>query len=230
MLEVENLYVTRARSLAIPENMFYRVFPVVSREGEVQVPDAAAFTAAVDGTITSSGHPLPDGTRLLLSTTETLPDGLVVNMFYYVINAAEDTFKLATTPGGTAVEIADTGTGTHTWQDASRNDQAFGWLAHEIQTIRACRISVDPTTTDFNVTNQTPYALFRTDGYDNRSNPGYVQFYADAETAMATLSTGSGWKVLLPGQPVVVYGKDMHRLRVAATTAVVVTVEPLERI
>jgi len=76
---------------------------------------AADFTAAVTDIITSAAHGLQNGNMVQLTTTDTLPAGLAVSTNYYVINTATNTFKLSATPGGSAVDITDTGTGTHTF-------------------------------------------------------------------------------------------------------------------
>jgi len=58
------------------------------------------------------------GTRVRLTTTTTLPAGLSLATDYYVIKVTDSTFKLATTyanaVAGTAINITDAGTGTHT--------------------------------------------------------------------------------------------------------------------
>lgn len=58
------------------------------------------------------------GTRVRLTTTTTLPGGLALATDYYVIKVTDSTFKLATSYAnaiaGTAINITDAGTGTHT--------------------------------------------------------------------------------------------------------------------
>lgn len=58
------------------------------------------------------------GTRVQLTTTTTLPAGLSLATNYFVIKVTDSTFKLATTYAnaiaGTAINITDAGTGTHT--------------------------------------------------------------------------------------------------------------------
>lgn len=58
------------------------------------------------------------GTRVQLTTTTTLPAGLALATDYYVIRVTDSTFKLATSYAnaiaGTAINITDAGTGTHT--------------------------------------------------------------------------------------------------------------------
>jgi len=67
-------------------------------------------------TITETAHGLPDYTRVQLSNSGgALPAGLSATQTYFVRDAAANTFKLATTPGGAVVDItAAAGTGTHT--------------------------------------------------------------------------------------------------------------------
>lgn len=58
------------------------------------------------------------GTRVRLTTTTTLPAGLALATDYYVIKLSDTTFSLATSYAnaiaGTAINITDAGTGTHT--------------------------------------------------------------------------------------------------------------------
>lgn len=76
----------------------------------------ATFTAnASTDVITASAHGLSNGNRLLLDSTTTLPAGLSKNTVYYVISVTTNTFKVSTTAGGSAVDITDTGTGTHSF-------------------------------------------------------------------------------------------------------------------
>lgn len=76
------------------------------------------FTAATTDICTATAHGLKTGDRVRLTTTTTLPAGLAASTTYYVIRLTADTFKLATTDAnataGTAVDVTDTGDGTHT--------------------------------------------------------------------------------------------------------------------
>ncbi|MEY3471381.1 MAG: phage tail collar domain, partial [Chloroflexota bacterium] len=49
-----------------------------------------------------------------LQTTGALPTNLVANTTYYVVSAAANTFQLASTRGGTAINTSGTQSGTHT--------------------------------------------------------------------------------------------------------------------
>lgn len=94
----------------------------------------ANFTAATTDICTSTAHGLKNGDMMVLSTTDTLPAGLAINTVYWVIEASTNTFKLSaspvphyttydTQPPAPAVNITDTGTGTHTFtmHDIGRN-------------------------------------------------------------------------------------------------------------
>lgn len=93
-------------------------------------PTLAAFnnTTAVAGTvITSTAHGLPNGTRVnLANTSGTMNAGLDVATDYYIVNATTDTFGLAATPGGAAINASDaTGTTTVTWFPEEVGAQRF---------------------------------------------------------------------------------------------------------
>ena len=77
------------------------------------------FTGAADDLLTAANHGLTTGQTIVFSTTAAdLPDPLVVGTTYYVIGVSVDTYKVATSLAdaiaGTAVNIADAGSGTHT--------------------------------------------------------------------------------------------------------------------
>lgn len=80
------------------------------------------FTAAADDICTAVAHGLLTGDGpFQLTTTVTLPAGLSLATNYWVIRLDDDTFSLATSLAlalaGTAVDITDAGTGTHTISD-----------------------------------------------------------------------------------------------------------------
>lgn len=77
-----------------------------------------AFTAdASTDKLTSAAHGLANGDRVLLATTAAdLPAPLAAGTVYYVVSSATNDFKLATTSGGSAINLTDAGTGTHYWQ------------------------------------------------------------------------------------------------------------------
>jgi len=72
-----------------------------------------AITIASPGVITKQNHGLVNDQRISFITTGTLPTGISVDTYYYVIYVDEDTFRIASTSGGTAINTSGTQSGTH---------------------------------------------------------------------------------------------------------------------
>lgn len=72
---------------------------------------ARNYATNADDTLTNNGHGFADGTRVLVDVAAA--QGALVDGIYYVRDSTTNTFKLATTPGGTAVDVSVSGTGTH---------------------------------------------------------------------------------------------------------------------
>jgi hypothetical protein len=79
-----------------------------------KVSDAVFTVTAATDLVTSAAHGFTGGELVQLTTATTLPAGLSLATNYYVINPTTDTFQLSVAPGGSAVDITDTGTGAHT--------------------------------------------------------------------------------------------------------------------
>lgn len=80
-------------------------------------PASGNFTAnaTTDIITTSAPHGQAVNNRLSLSTTGTLPAGLSSTLYVQdVVSTTE--LKVSATPGGTAINITTTGTGTHAWR------------------------------------------------------------------------------------------------------------------
>lgn len=96
-------------------------------------------------TATDNGVLTDTGTEVTFSTTDTLPAGLSASTVYYLIYQSSTTFKIATSLAnalaGTAVDITDTGTGTHTMSIKTR----FQALPHDIDLIESVMVRVDDT-------------------------------------------------------------------------------------
>lgn len=72
------------------------------------------ITIASPGVVTWNAHPLGNGDPVRLQTTGALPTGLTANTTYYVVNKATNTFQLAASRGGTAINTSGTQSGIHT--------------------------------------------------------------------------------------------------------------------
>lgn len=116
---------------------------------------AAPFTADADtDTFTSAGHGLSDGDRVPLDNSGgALPAGLDAGTSYYIINRTADTFQLATSEGGAAVGITDTGSGTHFVGQMPREVKAALFLltAHLYETREAVNVGNIVTEVPFGV-------------------------------------------------------------------------------
>ncbi len=64
---------------------------------------------------------LANGDPIIFTSSGTLPTELVSGRPYFVVNAATDSFAVASTPGGTALSIITEGSGTHTAREALEN-------------------------------------------------------------------------------------------------------------
>ena len=83
------------------------------------VAPSSTFTAAVTDICTAASTiVIETGIEVTVSSATTLPAGLVASTRYFMIYESATTFKLATSYAaalaGTAIDITDTGTGTHT--------------------------------------------------------------------------------------------------------------------
>jgi hypothetical protein len=109
----------------LPGHIDAALFDGETAEDFEEVFFAKTFTAnpATD-TMTSVLHGFLAGARItLLNTGGQLPAGLNLNSEYYVITVAPNTFQLARTSGGAAIDITDSGTGTH----KARHDPSVYW-------------------------------------------------------------------------------------------------------
>lgn len=119
-----------------------REFPNFAAAGSTTPADT--FTAATSDVVTPTSQTKPNGRfefnngdRVRLTTSGTLPAALALATDYYVILATATTLKLSATLGGSAVDITDTGTGTHTMTRAE-NLNAFSFEK------RAIHIAIRP--------------------------------------------------------------------------------------
>ncbi len=72
------------------------------------------ITVASPAVVTWTAHGLSNGWPVQFSTTGALPTGLVAGTTYYVLGAATNTFQLAATPAGTAINTSGSQSGTQT--------------------------------------------------------------------------------------------------------------------
>jgi hypothetical protein len=86
---------------------------------DTSVEDSTQTVTADAGadTLTHTAHELEDGETVTFSNSGgALPGGLSASVLYYVRDSAANTFRVALTSGGSAVDITSAGTGTHSVQ------------------------------------------------------------------------------------------------------------------
>lgn len=83
--------------------------------GSVRV-SRITITIASPGVFSWPGHNFTNGEKIWFTTTGLLPTGLTSGTLYYAVNAdmQAGTFRVAATPGGPAINISGTQSGTHT--------------------------------------------------------------------------------------------------------------------
>lgn len=74
----------------------------------------ATMTIASPCVVTEAAHGLSEGTPIFFTTTGALPTGVTTSAAYFVKSPATNTFNLAATPGGTAINTSGSQSGTHT--------------------------------------------------------------------------------------------------------------------
>ncbi|HET8870421.1 MAG TPA: hypothetical protein VFM48_08250 [Aquabacterium sp.] len=77
-------------------------------------PSTVTITVAVPGVVSWTAHGLENGREVILSTTGALPTGLTAGTTYYVVSASTNSFSLAATKGGAAIDTTGTQSGVHT--------------------------------------------------------------------------------------------------------------------
>ncbi len=97
-----------------PTNRHAMFDSIISTGTEQTAGTTVTISNASPGVISWTEHGLPNGSSLKLSTTGALPTGLTVGTTYYVVGAAANTFNLAATLGGTAINTSSAGSGVHT--------------------------------------------------------------------------------------------------------------------
>ena len=100
------------------------------------------FTAATTDVITSTAHGLSDGMTIeVYNVGGALPTGLSAGTTYFVRDAATNTFKVALTAGGTAVDVTAAGTGTNYLLTREIEvSQTYGIYTPQFKTYRSMQI------------------------------------------------------------------------------------------
>jgi len=129
-------------------------WPFLHRDRSVtSVAPSSTFTAvAATNVCTATGDRIltDTGTQVTVSSTTTLPAGLAASTTYFMIYESATTFRLATSLAnaiaGSAIDITDTGTGTHTVSVS--NVSSFQPLPYDIDQVESVYVMVGTTRYD----------------------------------------------------------------------------------
>jgi hypothetical protein len=119
-LIIENAAALRGgEHLSIQHDTFshrlYRIGKVVKLDTHPHRVAAVTMTIASPAVLSATAHQLIADQAVYLRTTGALPTGLAALTLYYVLatDLTADTFKLAATPGGAAINTSGSQSGTH---------------------------------------------------------------------------------------------------------------------
>lgn len=104
-----------ASTAACPEGVIDATFEVEVRQDTLLLTVATkAMTITLNNqTIASTGHGFVNGTNIVLTTTNTLPTGLVNGGVYVVRNSTADAFQLSLTAAGAIITPSGSQSGSH---------------------------------------------------------------------------------------------------------------------
>lgn len=128
-----------AKSLATRTLVLVEIFAQMEAMGWTPIegnftPISMSYTevSIANDTFTFTSHGLVDWTPIQITSTGNAPGGTAKLALYYITQATTDTFKLASTVGGDAINISSQGTGTHTIANAYRIYKSNGANADKI--------------------------------------------------------------------------------------------------
>lgn len=114
------LVITVGRVLTQFTNASTSIVMVPGNTDQFRTPKTNTFTvnATTDVFTAAAAHSLSNGDRIAFTNSGgALPTGLSTVTEYFVKNVTSTTFQVSATVGGSAVDMSDTGSGTHTFTD-----------------------------------------------------------------------------------------------------------------
>lgn len=111
---------------------------IAQTTSNVTIHPTTTFTADASlDTLTAVRHTVNEGDEIGVSNSGgALPTGLAAGTRYFAINCADDTFQLSATRGGSAIDIAGAGTGTHSFYK-------FGTVQYDFQSADVANVDED---------------------------------------------------------------------------------------
>ena len=197
--------------------------------------ESAVFTAnAGTNVLTSVAHGLDDGRPIRFEGVD-LADGLLAGTVYYVRDATADTFKVAATIGGAAIDLLDVGSGTQTFftNTISSSDMHVMYSAYDTTDSKATIYNDDykPTAQGAAIV-ATLTSIQPTSGSEvvtSSATPVFRWTIFPGRTKSMTLTanvTAMTFMVIDPGEYTIVFTQDAIGGRTVVWPAGIVGTEP----
>jgi len=196
--DVVNVATRPSTALVLNESSFvYRIL-----QFEDYVDPAGGVTCTISNSspalITRASHGLLANYIVIFSTTGTLPTGLSVGIKYYVLESGltNNTFRVALSPNGTAINTSSAGSGTHSFINAglARTSLRENYDYVELTVFEPNEYAA--ATKTFTVTVADP-AVFTSNNHG--FSPGDVVRLASSGTLPSGLSNARHYHVLTAG-------------------------------
>ena len=102
-----------------------------TKKNQVDNGSTATVTMSIasPGVVTDTAHGFSAGQAVAFLTTGALPSGLTAGTFYYIVNPTTNTYQLALTAGGAAINTSGSQSGVHTrYSSGSYELYGNGWI------------------------------------------------------------------------------------------------------
>ncbi len=160
-------------------------FHVAATPGGAQITttgtQSGTHTASTATQVIWTAHGLSNGQELSFTTTVALPVGISTGTPYYIVNSATNTFRIASSVGGTAISTTTAGSGIHT----ASTPAIINWTSHGL---------ANGTAVGFTTTGTLPAGMTAdTVYYVNTATPNAFQISAAVGgVSVVTTTAGSG--------------------------------------
>jgi hypothetical protein len=162
--------------------------------------------SATNDTLTATSHGWSDGTALSVRVSGgSLPSPLLTDRVYFVVNATTDTFKLAYTSGGSAIDLTTDGSGTIEAYSGHTNTSTATMNVLEDVTSdtpwtttdghdRVVLVDIGPEAADWQRTQLSAIAsgsITLAENVDSAQNPGARIYLSSRNVSIRSNSTGT---------------------------------------
>ena len=178
-------------------------------------------------TFTINNHGFADGELFQFYTSGTAPSPLTNWNPYYIRDATQNTFKLCSTQGGSAIDLTSKGTGTHYFREYMHAWSSTGESSNKrisyVQFIRAQATSFNVYGCyAFNASTHLAIGKNSASSFTTSESGMYYYFWGNKDFVNIALKSGTNWITIGFGWPVDYYG-DQTTLTQAETSGLTKT-------